>query len=213
MKISKVSVIIATMNEEDAISKVIKRIPKSYEIVVVDKSKDNTPEIARSLGANVIIQKDKGKGRAMILGAEKASGDIIVFIDGDNTYPPEKIPDMVKLIEQGKADAVNAVRNFKNMKRSHVIGNKILSLVASSLHSKTSDLLTGMRAMRRSNFLDLGLKSVGFEIETEIFVRSSKKKLKTAEIPIEYHERIGEAKLNSVRDGWKILKMLLKNVF
>lgn len=209
-----VSVIIATMNEEKAISEVIKRIPKEYEIVVVDKSTDKTPDIARSSGAHLVIkQKDKGKGRAMILGAKKAKGDIVVFVDGDNTYPPEDIPKMVKIIESGKADAVNAIRNFKNMKSSHVWGNKILSLIASVLFERTHDLLTGMRAMKKNKFLDLGLESVGFEIETEIFVRSHAKGLKTFEIPIEYHERLGEAKLNSVKDGWKIFKMLIRNIF
>lgn len=201
------------MDEEKGIAQVIKRIPKGYEILVIDKSKDRTPEIAKSLGARVVKQKDKGKGRAMILGAEKADGDIIVFIDGDNTYPPEKIPSMVSLIRKGDADAVNAVRNFKNMKRSHIVGNNILSLFASVLYERTHDLLTGLRALRKDDFLSLGLKSVGFEIETEIFVRSHKKGLKTSEIPIEYHERLGEAKLNSVKDGWRIMKMLIRNLF
>ena len=137
------------MNEEKAIAKVIKKIPKNYEILVVDKSSDRTPAIAKSLGARVIKQKNRGKGRAMILGAKEAKGDIIVFIDGDDTYPPKDIPKMVSLIQKGEADAVNAVRNMKNMKRSHVLGNKVLSLIASVLYSRTHDLLTGMRAMKR----------------------------------------------------------------
>ena len=120
---------------------------------------------------------------------------------------------MVSMIKEGEADAVNAVRDLNNMKRSHVWGNRLLSLIASVLFERTHDLLTGMRAMKRDKFLNLGLESVGFEIETEIMVRSHKKRLKTVEIPIKYYERLGQAKLNSVKDGVRILKMMIKNVF
>jgi glycosyltransferase involved in cell wall biosynthesis len=215
-----VSVIIATMNEEKGISKVIEGIRKShelvafpngYEILVIDKSVDRTAEIARSLGARVIIQKGRGKGKAMLIGARKALGSILVFIDGDNTYPANQIPKMVSIIQRGEADVVNAVRNFGKMKRTHVIGNTAFSLLASVLYGRTHDLLTGMRAIKRFDFLGLGLKSIGFEIETEMFIRSCKNGLKSVEIPIDYHERLGQTKLNGIEDGWRIFKMLITN--
>ena len=202
------------MNEEAGIKDVIDDIPKGYEILVVDNSTDNTPKIAKKAGARIVKQKDKGKGRAMILGAEEARGDIIVFIDGDGTYPEEDIPKFVKPIIDGKADAVDGIRQYGEiMKGSNKIGNRVLSFIASVLYGRTSDLLTGMRSMKRKEFLNLGLKSIGFEIETEIHIRSHKKKLRTVEVPISYQIRLGETKLNRVRDGAKILKLLLKSVF
>jgi dolichol-phosphate mannosyltransferase len=210
----KVSVVIPTMNEEAAIEEVIKEIPKGYEVVVVDNSTDRTAEIAKMCGARVVKQKSKGKGRAMVLGAEKAHGEIVVFTDGDGTYPVEKIPEIVRPIVMGKADAVDGVRRFgKSMKTINKAGNHLLSFVASVLYGRTSDLLTGMRAMKREDFLGLGLKSTGFEIETEIHVRSHKAGLKTVEIPIDYKPRIGETKLNRTRDGARIMKLLITSIF
>jgi glycosyltransferase involved in cell wall biosynthesis len=209
----KVSVIVPTMDEENAIEGVIKEIPKGYEIVVVDNSTDRTAEISKRCGARVIKQKDRGKGRAMVLGAEKARGDIIVFIDGDGTYPAEKIPDLVEPIIAGRADAVNGVRIYGgSMKLANKFGNRFLSLVARLLYGRTGDLLTGMRAMKRKEFLKLGLKSAGFEVETEIHIRSSKAGLRTVEIPIEYKLRIGDTKLNRMRDGMRILRLLFGSI-
>jgi glycosyltransferase involved in cell wall biosynthesis len=202
------------MNEEEGIEEVIKSIPRDYEILVVDNSTDKTAQIAKKAGARVVKQKDKGKGRAMVLGAQEAKGDIIVFIDGDGTYPEEDIPKFVKPIVDGEADAVDGIRQYGDiMKGSNKIGNRVLSFIASVLYGHTSDLLTGMRSMRRKDFLNLGLKSIGFEIETEIHIRSHKKRLKTVEVPISYKLRLGETKLNRVRDGSRILKLLLKSVF
>lgn len=210
----KVSVIIPTMNEESAIKDVISAVPHGYEVVVVDKSTDRTPEIAKKAGAKVVKQTDRGKGRAMVLGAEKAGGDIVVFVDGDGTYPMDAIPEVVRPIIDGRADAVNCPRRFgRSMRMVNKAGNRLLSFIASVLYGKTTDLLTGMRAMKRGAFLGLKLKSTGFEVETEMFVRSQRKGLKTVEVPISYKTRLGKTKLNRARDGLRILKVLLSSPF
>ena len=104
----EVSIIIPTLNEEQAIAKVICSIPESAaekaEIIVVDASDDYTPAIARRLGARVVRTGKKGKGRQMKMGAKKSKGKILVFLDGDGTDPPEYIPKLLKKLE--KADLV-----------------------------------------------------------------------------------------------------------
>ncbi|WP_297512770.1 glycosyltransferase family 2 protein, partial [Thermococcus sp.] len=98
-----VSVVLPTMNEEEAISVVLPKVREalermglSYEIIVVDKSSDRTPEIARSLGAIVIRQGDKGYGDAYITGFKHARGKYIVMGDPDGSYDFSELP---KLLE------------------------------------------------------------------------------------------------------------------
>lgn len=212
----KTTIIIPTRNEEKGIGNVIDEIRtlrKNYEILVVDKSEDNTSKIAKKHGARVIIQKDKGKGNAMKLGVKKAKGDIVVFIDGDGTYPVKYIPEMIKLMKKYDFVRGSRFKYLKNSGWSHLIGNTLFSLIATLLHGKTSDLLTGLYCLRKKDFEKMNLKSHGFEIETEIFIKSQKMKLKTKEIFIEYKERVGQAKLNTLKDGFRILKTLVKGIY
>ncbi len=212
-----ITVVLPTMNEEKAIGPTIEAIKrcglKNYEILVVDKSKDKTPAIAKKLGARVVRQNNKGKGNAMILGAKKAKGDILIFIDADQTYDIKRIPDLVKPILKEGYDMVVGTRKLipgKNIPLLNFVGDKLLTILASLLYGRTKDLLTGFRAIKKSSFLDLDLKSEGFEIETEIFAKSHKKKLKIKEIETDYTRRAGESKLNPIKDGTRITKALFK---
>ncbi len=214
----KVIIIIPTKNEEKSISKVLRGIPKEYKIVVVNKSTDKTKEIANKAGATVIAQKGNGKGNAMKEAVNKVGSidDIIVFIDGDATYPTNKIKNLVNKIKNENYDIVYGVRKLKynkNISLSHLIGNDLLKGIAGILYKKTSDLLTGMFALKKKKFLELNLKSSGFEIETEIFIKSVKNNFKIGEIEVPYYRRIGKQKINTFKDGLKILWVLLKYKF
>ena len=212
----KATIIIPTRNEEETIGKVIhhiKKLGKEYEVIVVDKSEDNTPIICKRLGVKLIRQKNKGKGNAMKLGVKHAKSNVIVFIDGDDTYPTEVIPKMVKIVREENC-VVNAIRTKKwKSQFSHMIVNRIISLFASILYLKTKDLLTGLRAMRKEDFERLKLKSSGFEIETEMHIKISKLKKKIIEIPIKYKERIGEKKYSIIKDTIKIIMLLITGRF
>ncbi len=210
----KLTVVIPTRNEGKAIKKVIESIPKKYEILVIDKSEDDTAVIAKKTGVKVVLQKTKGKGNAMREAGKLVKTKYIAFIDGDGTYPANKFDEMLEVLEKGEADVVIGTRkHIKGMSFLHLLGNKIFSLIASLLYGRTTDLLTGLRMFRTKDFNDLGLKSKGFEVETELHIRSMKKGLRLKELPIEYEERIGESKLSAWKDGLKILKTLLKYKF
>jgi len=210
----KLTVIIPTRNEGKGIKKVIKSIPKKFDVLVIDKSEDKTAEIAEKAGAKVILQKSKGKGNAMREAGKHVKTKYLAFIDGDGTYPTDKFDEMLDILEKNEADVVIGSRTkIKGMSFLHLMGNKFFSFIASVLYGKTNDLLTGLRVFKTKDFNNLELKSTGFEIETELHIQCMKKGLKVKEVPIKYTERIGESKLNAWKDGLRILKVLLKNKF
>lgn len=215
-----ISVIIPTKNEAVNIGKVIKGIKQlplgDFEIIVVDsQSEDKTADLARENEVIVYQIDSVGKGNAMKFGASKASKDILVFVDGDGSYPVESTPSLIEPIIKENKDVVYGSRfsdGFpQKMKPSRYFGNKILSLIASFIYrKKTTDLLTGFFAIRKNKFLEMDLKSNHFEIETEIFTKAVSSNFNIKEIPISYIQAKG-SKLNPLNDSLKILLTLFKN--
>lgn len=213
---SNLSVVMGSRNEEKAIEKVIKDIKKTTnnqaEIVVVDGSKDRTPDIAESLGAKVIRQEPKGYGVAVKLALESATRDIIITTDCDDTYPMEEIPKFIKLINDGY-DVVSGSRLSKNVDTMPVfnrLGNWLFASVTSTLYGiRVTDVTTGMRAYRREVIHSINwTENVG--LSAELLFRPALKRYKIIEIPIDYKERLGETKLNPITGGLGIFKSILK---
>ena len=212
----KVSVVMGTRNEEKAIEKVIKDINSvtnnQAEIIVVDGSKDRTPEIAEGLGAKVIIQEPKGYGVAVRLAILSATRDIIITTDCDDTYPMEDIPKFVKLIEEGY-DVVSGSRLSKNIGTMPIFnrfGNWLFATITSILYGiKVTDVTTGMRAYRRYVVHNINwTENVG--LSAELLFRPALRKYKIIEIPIDYRERLGDTKLNPITGGIGIFKSIIK---
>ena len=113
----QVSVVIPTKNEEKSIGKCIEKIQKVFnerhingEIIIADNSTDNTAEIAKGMGAKVIVPDELGYGNAYRFGFEHAPGDYIVMGDGDNTYDFMNIPRLLERLKKGEADLVMGSR-------------------------------------------------------------------------------------------------------
>jgi glycosyltransferase involved in cell wall biosynthesis len=217
-----VSVIVPTLNEENAIGKVLEDIQKTAiadEVIVVDSSTDNTAKIAESLGAKVIFETRKGYGRALQSGVEKAEGDIIVYIDGDYTYDPRDIPRIVQLLSSGKYDVVmgdrlNGKMHAGAMNLVNRFGNTLLSLIFSLIFLvKVNDTQCGLRAIKRHFLKELSYKDYGMPYATEQLIKLSRKGARIANMPIAYRPRIGKTKLCAWTDGFKILKVILKERF
>lgn len=211
-----VSVVMGSRNEEDAIEKVIKDIQKATggqaEIVVVDGSTDRTPQIAESLGASVIRQIPQGYGVALKKALLSASGEIIITLDCDDTYPAEQIPQFVELICEGY-DVVSGSRmgkSTKNMKPLNRVGNLFFAKITSLLYSITvTDVTTGMRAYRREVVQRINwMENVG--LSAELLIRPALRGYKIIEIPIDYRLRVGETKLNPFLGGLGIFKSIIK---
>jgi glycosyltransferase involved in cell wall biosynthesis len=215
-----VSVVIPTLNEAMNLPWVLRRMP-SYvdEVVIVDgRSLDATVDVARALRLDVVVVSEPrpGKGNAVRAGFAAASGDIIVMLDGDGSMDPQEIGWLVTPL-QHEYDFVKGSRyvtggGSDDITRLRSTGNRMLTALANGvLHSDFSDLCYGYIALRRECIEILELKSVGFEIETELIVRASRAGLRIAEVPSHELCRIsGKSNLNTFRDGWRVLRTLAR---
>jgi len=215
------TILIPTMNEEQTIGKVIERIKNSvnnpYEIILIDNSKDKTPEIATSMGAKVIKEQRKGYGRAYKTGFKHVNGDIVVTLDGDNTYPPEVIDNYVNYLISNGLDFISCERISllpnDSMNMAHKIGNYVLNLAFLALFfKKLKDSQSGMWIFRSSIIKDLNLCSNGMAFSEELKIEAWSK-FKAIELPITYGIRVGEKKLQTFKDGIKNLLFLLVRRF
>lgn len=218
-----VTIVLPTMNEEEALSVVLPKIIEvmgrtslTYEVVVVDKSTDSTPDIAKKLGAQVVRQTGKGYGDAYILGFKHARGRYIVMLDPDGSYDPEDIPRLLQPLIEGRADFVMGSRLRGTIDDGAMpwlhryIGNPFLTWVLNVLFKAgVSDAHCGMRAIRRDALKKLPLKCRGMEFASEMIIEAAKRGLRIVEVPIRYHRRIGYSKLSSFRDGWRHLRLML----
>jgi glycosyltransferase involved in cell wall biosynthesis len=199
----KLTVSMITMNEEGAVAKVvrdIRSVAPDAEILLVDSSKDRTAEIAQELGCRVIKQfPPQGYGPAMDRAVREASGDVVITLDCDDTYPVDAIPKLMKLIEEGY-DLVNTTRVWKwpkAMPFANFLANRFFALGARVLHGlKTTDVHSGMRAYRKSMIDQVQWTAKGAALPVDMYVIPFRRGFRTAEIPIDYRDRIGQTTLH-----------------
>jgi glycosyltransferase involved in cell wall biosynthesis len=220
-KSQKITVIIPCLNEEQGIEQVLLRMPEFVdEVIVVDNgSTDRTSEVAQAFGAKVIREDVRGYGRSYKAGFASASGDVIVTLDGDHSYPPDAISYLLEAFLHLEVDFLNAsrfpVRNRQAMSFKHKFGNLILSLAMSVLYFRwVRDSQSGMWVFRRSILKEMKLVSEGMAFSEEIKIEALKSnRVRFAEISIQYSSRLGEVKLNAWRDGLHNLWFLVKKRF
>jgi hypothetical protein len=220
-RVARTSVVIPTLNEADSIGQVLDQLPKGLlEVVVVDgNSKDTTQEIARSKGARVVVEPRKGYGRAYKTGFKEARGDFIATLDGDLTYPAERIGELVETLDQEGLDFITCDRLSKlskdAMSGKHRFGNFVLSVTARVLFRvPVKDSQSGMWVFRREVLKDLTMTSDGMPFSEEIKVEAFRARPgRCREVPIEYRVRVGEAVLSSWSDGMANLKFLFGKRF
>ncbi len=210
------TIVLPTKNEEKSIGKTINLIKKLCDcrIIVVDaRSPDKTVEIAREKGIEVIYDRGRGKGDALITAFNYVNDDII-YVDVDMTYPLEKIPKFIEALEN--YDAVIGQREEfekESLPRAFYLGDKISRALFEVLYGKPLDNLSGFRALSKEAIKKMNLESEGFGIETEITAKTVMLNLKTKSIPIKYHPRLGKSKFNPISDGLVVLKTMLKYRF
>lgn len=198
----KVTVSMITMNEEGAVAKVvgdIRRVVPDAEILLVDSSKDRTPDIAAGLGCRIIRQfPPQGYGPAMNRAVREGSGDVVVTLDCDDTYPVEAIPEMLRLIQEG-ADLVNASRLRRRpaaMPFSNYLANVLFAWTARLLHGiRTTDVHSGMRAYRKTMIEEVRWNERGPALPVDMLIIPFRMGFRVVEIGIDYRIRIGETTL------------------
>jgi len=215
-----VSIIIPTLNEAEGIRETIRRIPVhelkamgyDIEIIVVDGgSKDGTDKIAKELGALVVYELRRGYGRAYKKGFSVAKCSIIVTLDGDASYPPEIIPELLRLMKDLDVDFITTSRIPQTGAMSFInkVGNYILTLVTRILFRiDIRDSQSGMWVIKKEILEDILPRSEGMEFSEEIKIKAFLCGKKVYEHPIQYYKRAGKPKLRRVRDGLRNLVYL-----
>jgi glycosyltransferase involved in cell wall biosynthesis len=220
----RISVIIPTHNEAEAIPRVLVDLPSDVvtEIIVVDSnSNDGTPEIAAKMGARVVKEPRRGYGQACLTGmAATNSPDVIVFLDGDYSDRPSELPILLKPIIEGRADITLGSRLHERnsvgaLPWHQMFGNRLAAgLIRVLYRLKISDL-GPFRAGRADVLRALELEETTYGWAVEMILKGTLAGFRVVEVPVSYHPRIGKSKISGTLKGtvgaaWFILSLIVR---
>lgn len=227
---TKLSIVIPTYNEEEAIEDILNRILAAklelldsvyrineIEVIVVnDGSKDKTSEILRRYRDEIIIienKKNLGYGAALKKGFDAANGEYIGFLDADGTYPPEFFKLLWKRLVETNADLVIGSRFLGEKTRmpfQRKVGNRLFAYILSWIvNRKITDTASGMRIFRKEILYRLYPLPDGLHLTPAMSAAALHEQLNIAEVPIPYEERTGSSKLNAITDGIRFLRIII----
>jgi glycosyltransferase involved in cell wall biosynthesis len=216
----RIAVLVPCLNEEAAVAAVVEgmraALPSATVYVYDNGSTDRTIECAQAAGAVVRREPLRGKGNVVRRMFADVDADIYVLVDGDGTYDAAAAPVLVRRLVDDQLDVVNAVRvtDQANAYRSgHRLGNTLISgAVANIFGKRCRDILSGYRVFSRRFVKSFPALASGFEIETELTVHALALRMPIADVDTRYEERRAgsESKLRTYRDGFRILRTILK---
>ena len=213
----RVAVLIPCYNESRTIEKVVRdfrrALPEAAIYVYDNNSSDGTAEIAENAGAIVRRERMQGKGNVIRRMFREIDADCYVMADGDDTYPAENAPELVRLVLEEQADMVvgdrlSSTYFTENKRPFHNVGN---SLVRASINmlfrSEIKDIMTGYRAFSYAFVKTYPVLSRGFEIETDMSIHAINRNMLVRNVVIDYRDRPdgSVSKLNTYSDGVKVL--------
>ena len=218
----KIAVLIPCYNESKTIEKVVtdfKRVlPEAVIYVYDNNSTDHTDEIARKAGAVVRYEHRQGKGNVIRRMFREIDAECYIMTDGDDTYPAESAPEMIKKVLERNVDMVvgdrlSSTYFTENKRPFHNFGN---SLVRKSINllfnTDIKDIMTGYRAFSYQFVKSFPVLSKGFEIETEMSIHAADKNMFVENVIIEYRDRPegSVSKLNTYSDGFRVLRTIAR---
>jgi len=222
-----VSVIIPTHNEAQAIGRVLADLPSDLvtEVIVVDSnSTDGTPDLARSMGAQVIQEPRRGYGRACLTGLANAKNpDVVVFLDGDYSDRPSELPILLAPIIEGRADItlgsrLQDRRSAAALPWHQVLGNRLAASLIRLLYGLKISDLGPFRAARAEVLRALALEQTTYGWAVEMILKGALAGFRVVEVPVSYHPRIGKSKISgtlkgTIGAGWFILSLIVRYYF
>ena len=223
----RVSVIIPTYNEAQAIGHVLADLPSDLvtEVLVIDSgSNDGTPEMAASMGARVVREPRRGYGQACLTGLFSATApDIVVFLDGDYSDRPAELPALLAPITDGRADITIGSRLGPQQVAGAlpwhaVLGNRLAASLIRSLYGLRITDLGPFRAARADVLRALALEETTYGWAVEIILKGALEGFRIEEVPVSYHPRIGQSKISGTVKGtmgaaWFILSLIIRYYF
>jgi glycosyltransferase involved in cell wall biosynthesis len=219
----QVSIVMPCLNEAETVATCVSKARSwlstaglSGEVLVVDNgSTDRSPELAEEAGARVIRERRRGYGYALLRGMAESRGEVIVMGDADDTYDFSDLDGLIEPLRRG-SDLVLGNRFAGGIGRGAMpwthryIGSPIINfLIRRFIGIRVGDSQSGLRALTRRAYMRLRLRSGGMEFASEMLVNAAHRGLSVAEVPAPYALRLGDSKLNTVRDGWRHLRFLL----
>ena len=218
----KIAVLIPCYNEEMTIYKVVsdfrRVLPEAVVYVYDNNSRDRTVEEALRAGAVVRREYKQGKGNVIRRMFREIDAQCYVMTDGDDTYPAEDAPEMVRMVlERGSdmvvGDRLSSTYFTENKRPFHNFGNSLVrKMINVIFHTDIKDIMTGYRAFSYSFVKSFPVISKGFEIETEMSIHAVDKNMLVENVVIGYRDRPqgSESKLNTISDGTKVLRTIVR---
>jgi len=214
-----IAVAIPCYQEALTIGKVVadfrRELPQAHIYVYDNNCTDGTAEIAAKAGATVIREKRQGKGWVVATMFEKIQEDLLVMVDGDDTYEAGHVHELLKPILRGDADMTVATRltshGEKSFRPLHVAGNQLVcGIINWMFKSKVSDIFSGYRVFTREAARQIPVTTKGFDIETELTLQALYRGQVIQEMPAPYRARPegSFSKLNTFSDGFRVLLRL-----
>ncbi len=222
-----IAIILPAYNESETIEEVVldfhKHCPKAAIWVVDNNSSDNTAALARktidSLGCEggVLFVKRQGKANAVRRAFTDINSDIYVLADADMTYPASDLENLLAPVLQGEADMVVGDRHLtgayaeENKRNFHNFGNALVRRLINTLFTaELNDIMSGYRVFTRQFIKHYPILCEGFELETEVTLHALQYRYRVVEVPVSYKDRPhgSESKLNTVQDGFRVLKAI-----
>ncbi|MCI9680076.1 MAG: glycosyltransferase [Lachnospiraceae bacterium] len=217
----KVAVLIPCYNESKTVKKVVedfrRELPEAVIYVYDNNSTDGTAELAERAGAVVRRERLQGKGNVIRRMFREIDAEVYVMVDGDDTYPAEASPEMVRRVLKEQADMVvgdrlSSTYYTENKRPFHNFGNSFVkNCINRFFDTNIQDIMTGYRAFSYSFVKTFPVLSRGFEIETEMSIHAADKHMQVDNVIIDYRDRPegSISKLNTFSDGFKVLTRIL----
>lgn len=218
----KVAILIPCFNEEKTIRKVVedyrKFVPEGVVYVYDNNSSDETVKIAKEAGAVVRYEYQQGKGNVIRRMFREIDAECYIMVDGDDTYPAEYAPEMIKKVIGDKIDMVvgdrlSSTYFTENTRPFHNFGNSLVRKAINVIfQTDIKDIMTGYRAFSYQFVKSFPVLSKGFEIETEMSIHAVECNMLMENVVIDYRDRPtgSESKLNTYSDGFKVLRTIVR---
>jgi glycosyltransferase involved in cell wall biosynthesis len=219
------AVIIPALNEAGNVGRLVEEVRATLAaaVIVVDNgSSDGTAGVAAAAGAKVVTEPRRGYGYACAAGVAAAGEtDVLVFMDGDRSFRPAELPDLLRPIAAGQADLVLGSRARDLMEAGAMplqqrLGNWLTARLMRLLYGLPLTDAGPFRAVRRDLLVKLNMREMTFGWPTEMVVKAARRGARIVEVPVSYRQRrAGQSKVSgtvkgSILAGWHILKVTLR---